>query len=192
MICCVCDYEWCWACGKHRGPEHVCIGSWDPVPSDIYRSWLQVLGSKLRAFGSGLLEVIAIPFQLLYNAIFWPLFFTARATAERRDLPLPEESTSRIVCQYVICGTVGLVLLPVTLVVSTVAVICNLPQLVSEIRQEYFPPRVVEPPRRWEAGNANIFGYTATARPEAEIQPEPQAPRVSQESQEEKSNKKNC
>jgi len=37
MKCAVCDYEFCWLCGRELDDSHACTGKWNPIPPSIVR-----------------------------------------------------------------------------------------------------------------------------------------------------------
>jgi len=37
MKCAVCDYEFCWLCGRELDNSHNCTGQWNPIPPSIVR-----------------------------------------------------------------------------------------------------------------------------------------------------------
>ena len=46
ITCSVCDYQWCWVCGRSYETIHICTGEWNPVPPSLVLND----GASIKAF----------------------------------------------------------------------------------------------------------------------------------------------
>ena len=76
MVCPVCDYHWCWKCGRHYeiGHEFLCSKTWSPIhPDQDHKGFC----GKIALYGTKFLGILAHVFMWLVMPfvalLFWPL-----------------------------------------------------------------------------------------------------------------------
>jgi len=88
MVCPVCDYHWCWKCGRHYevGHEFLCKKAWDPIPPDQDHKGtcgkLTLYSTKALGILTHIFMNLVMPFVTL---LFWPLLtvFKDKASIKR-------------------------------------------------------------------------------------------------------------
>lgn len=171
MTCCVCDYEWCWACGRQYSPKHVCTGTWSPSAPSIYaeRTRIQKIGRSIKNslifVAKAILNIfILFPIFLIFTLIFWPMGFLTADRRRRRRMRKP--SVCKMLGLFILSGLIGIILLPIVVTVGTIFLICSLPKLITRCKRR-LAHRKKKQPKRWMAGNVANFKYTDAARPTA-------------------------
>jgi len=80
ITCPICDYEWCWECGreyKNSNHQSICPKKWSPAPpksslmTPVKKIWT---GSTLRKIALIFGGLLLSPLILIALVLFWPLF----------------------------------------------------------------------------------------------------------------------
>jgi len=169
--CAVCDYKWCWVCGREYHMSDTCPGEWDPIPpasvrqddfmGRLRKSWRE--GSTLKRIGICLSLFLLSPFLLVGFIIVAPTYYVLQSRVE-----LVRRKPFRSMC--VIIGVIlfGLLYLPETLTaLLLLALFCVfvLPfvYLVKYCRKK-FGKEAPKPQlnTRWHSRNAENFVYRPT------------------------------
>jgi len=73
ITCSICDYEWCWTCGREYNQLHEtkCPKTWSPLPPSIIMRENQTLtaGGKVIKF---LADFVKFIFFIILEELFWP------------------------------------------------------------------------------------------------------------------------
>ena len=181
MTCCVCDYEWCWNCGKQYDPKHRCKGVWDPsVPSMKQQD--KTAWEKFRRLIVlilwGIFYLTIFPLSvLLVLLFFWPYFIMEGGARRRR-----RRKVSNLCCKLFWSFIISLLTLPLTLlciVLYVVVMFCyglymviTVKPILTRIRRYRRRNHQKKTPRWME--QENHFAYTDAGRPNiVEEQPQP-------------------
>jgi len=185
VTCSVCDYEWCWNCGKQYSPKHVCKGEWDPSVPVVDGSEGKPRG-KVTAVLCTILRILISPIALLGIILFvlllWPLIIAKDNGRYRR------QTTGGKFCMVITSLIVGIICLPIVLICLGFYVLfiffaailyCfsdpGYQQLIARRRRQ---ARLRNERRRkknnprWKMKEGSHFEYTATAKPQNENEAE--------------------
>ena len=85
ITCPICDYEWCWICGREYSKNHFsnCPSEWSPLPpKKVLRETYKL--NIIRDTIIGIKELIWFILELPLRLIFWP-FFIMNVRSEMRS-----------------------------------------------------------------------------------------------------------
>ena len=176
MKCAVCDYEWCWVCGRDdKDSRHYCPGEWSPIPPASIRkdglmwklrnSWKE--GSVLKRIGICLGLFLLSPLLLIGFLIFYPTYFQIGSS-----LGFQRRKPIKSVCIILGATFLGLILLPntiMTLIVWAILlalyavllfpIIYLVKYLIRKFGKERPKPQLQT---RWHSRNPENFTYRPT------------------------------
>jgi hypothetical protein len=187
ITCPICDYEWCWDCGREFKYLHEikCPKEWSPIPPTLtpYEKWQLRWrdSSKLGRAGLLLVTILLSPLILLGTMLFWPLWEYDYISDLSMKHPL---RSFGVLCKTMIIGLGGsLTVIPAAFFIILCFVLfapLAIPALLithfetrgngrqGENQQEQQQARPIK--KRWMRRNQKNFSYTPNARPEAEAQ----------------------
>jgi len=118
ITCPVCDYDWCWNCGREYKSKHSCPRYWSPTaPASNNGFLLMELYKKTWNKGSFMTKIylasiliLASPFLMIWLLLFWPLFIE-RDTGNELSFKHPVKSFCTIITALIF----GVLTLPLTL-----------------------------------------------------------------------------
>jgi len=177
ITCSICDYEWCWVCGREYSELHEtkCLKTWSPLPPNIIMKELpasnfgekvsRVLANTIRFILFLILEQLFWPF-LVFN-VYVELRLPARTLEHKLALILV---TCFIESLYVFCFAIFTYLavlfpknsdgfLVCLLVIGATPWIVKLFMFILNYKQNQ---------KRWMTRNAQVFYYTSANRPNNE------------------------
>ena len=183
ITCPICDYEWCWDCGRNYSNTHArnCPGVWNPVSryEFTHRSlkdrWMN--GSFLTKLGLLVLLIISSPIILIGITVLWPLWLIFNP-AEDLSQKKPLESFWTLL----FCLFIGIFFLPLVLLgvmVFACLFLASLPfiligECISACSKNNKPLRgtsdgQLSGQKRWMTGDSNRFVYIKKQRPDQNI-----------------------
>ena len=118
MTCPVCDYDWCWNCGREYKSKHSCPRYWSPTaPTSNNEFLLMELYKKTWNKGSFMTKIyltfgliLASPFLMIGLLLLWPLFIENDLGNE-----LSFKHPVNSFCTIITALTFGIFTLPLTL-----------------------------------------------------------------------------
>ncbi len=171
VTCPICDYEWCWKCGRQYHKMHLCDGNWDPIPpaelryskfslAGLKNAWMK--GSILKKVGLFLLILLLSPVLLFTCILFWPLYFI--------DVTRPRPMKS--FCLIFGSLSAGIISLPITvfcLSALLIGALLALPfvgiiLLADIIKGKPIYVQKTEIGKRWLSGDIRQFIYAETLK----------------------------
>jgi len=175
ITCSVCDYEWCWVCGRNYETFHICAGEWDPVPpslvannessfkASIKKMWNE--GHRVKLICLLTLGVLLSPILLIGFIILFPL----------GRIEITKGKPFKSFCTIFFSLFIGLfawIVIIVVLICYAVILIIASPFLligciigcfqkgkVTDQQQQAQQPREKKPKKRWQTRDAQNFVF---------------------------------
>ena len=119
MVCPICDYHWCWNCGRHHelGHEFVCKKQWDPVHPDVEHKGCRGQTRRILLKSLGILTHVAFFFLMpLFAIFFWPIMTIFK---DKMSLKKPGNSILIVLANFAI----SIVLAPLVAIIVVGAVV---------------------------------------------------------------------
>ena len=181
ITCPVCDYEWCWDCGRQYSIEHQpqCPGEWSPIPPVLSMPlklkqmwWRSSIPVRIILTAGG---ILFSPLYFLLALLLWPiwLIWEAEGNVDRKK---PLKSVSSIFAGLII----GVLFLPIGLILAIVLglrylLTTSVTALVDCIQgvPKNQPSQDEEAPKteeRWIHKNVKKFVYTPNSTPKFDVQ----------------------
>jgi len=178
ITCSICDYEWCWVCGREYSELHdtKCLKTWSPLPPKIIMKEIpaSTFGEKVTRISTDTLQFI---FSLILEQLFWPfivfnvyveLRLPARTLEHKLALILV---TCFIESLYIFCFGIFAYLAVLFPKNSDGFLVCLLvigatPWIVKLF---IFILNYKKNQKRWMTRNAQVFYYTSANRPNDEV-----------------------
>jgi len=176
ITCPVCDYEWCWNCGREYKSKHSCPRYWSPTAptsnnefllTDLYKkTWNKGSFVTKVSFAFGFL--LFSPFLIIGLLLFWPLFIENEMSNE-----LSFKHPVKSFCTIITCLIFGILTLPITIfyilclicfsvgIVFPVFAIYVIFQLIRGKSVFYASPQKKEK-KRWKVGDIKTFIFKTT------------------------------
>ena len=173
ITCPICDYEWCWVCGREHSNVHEpqCPKEWSPLPPF---SIMQEMGKKEKSkkLKDRILRILLI---ILVEAIFWP-YKCLNFVEELRSPNHGWDHKVKVVVGALMFHLVYLINFGSLLflliefpektaqLLPYVVTIGCLPWVLRLIYLAFFKGRFNK--KRWQSRNAKKFNYTSAMKPE--------------------------
>ena len=172
ITCPICDYEWCWDCGRQYKPEHeqICPKKWSPMPPELSRKdiWKREWrnSSKVKRVGLAIGGVLISPIMLLIMFLFWPLWY--KFNMEKH---LNKRNPIKSLGVLILTMFMSILIIVGTLVTGLLMYFCSPILLEMKFRQRTNENNSIDDiendaqsERRWTETNADNFAYTTNAR----------------------------
>jgi len=193
ITCPICDYEWCWDCGREFKYLHEikCPKEWSPIPPTLtpvekwQLRWRDA--SRIGRVGLLFLTILLSPLILLGAMLFWPLWEYDYISDLNKKHPL---RSFGILCKTMVIGLGGsLTVIPAALFIllcfllfAPLAIPAMLitqfesrgPAGRQDENQQQQQQQARPLKKRWMRRNLKYFSYTPNARPEAEAEAQAQ------------------
>jgi len=171
ITCPVCDYEWCWACGREYTPLHLakCPREWMPEPPKrvLNEQKMTWESKRTQAIMDNLLYGLSIPLKLFFLPFvlfnLWGLMMDADKMAKKIilfSLGIIFSLVYDAILFAVITGIIGAgdqsgdpVLILVMLIILTPYLCYILPDIFKTCRKGKFHKK------RWMSRNVEMFGF---------------------------------
>jgi len=166
MTCPVCDYEWCWVCGREWGGSHdtVCPQRWSPKPPESIQDKKSDLGLllKLKAILKIFLCILLSPLYLIGWLLILPNYYLGDGDFNWRN---------KVRTDAIDLLLIGVVCLPLTLffiLIKAVIFIITLPcwikyafdkyRAIRNLANENNQAPIAE--KRWKTRKVAAFGFS--------------------------------
>jgi len=173
ITCPICDFEWCWDCGRQFQPEHEihCPKIWSPVPPSRppIAQWIQSwkTGSKSKKVILIICTILFFPILSLGYLLLWPLWEYYNPATQ---LSWKNPCDSLLILVQSLCIGIGAMVLFAPIIVFMIC--CFLIFLPFMIPMLIFSPEETvlsnnsKNKSRWAFGSVNDFNYTTKSRPD--------------------------
>jgi len=197
ITCPICDYEWCWDCGREFRYLHEtkCPKEWSPIPPILTPLEKWVLkwreSSGCGKVGLVLMTILLSPLILFGAILFWPMWEYDYISDLDRKQPL---RSTGVILKCMAIGIAGsLAMVPAALMIVFCFVFFS-PLIIPALLVSRFEGNAGRqtgavaaaggngnqqagvPKKRWMRRNTKYFTYTANARPEGDAQNQPENP----------------
>ena len=183
ITCPICDYEWCWDCGRQfigHHPEY-CPRVWDPTPpnKELQGNWRDIWTKKSKsakimfAVLCIFLLPVLLPVLILGGLLLWPIFYFNQHDELRWNQP--SQCVAPVLCSMLIGVIFAPVIILCVLLFGSLLVVLS-PCIIVKYGCKAFSsqkgsgeqnPREVKQREnsRWRDGNPDLFKYTSKGKP---------------------------